>query len=311
MINKKILSILSFLSLWLLLIIISGCGGGGGVSGSTGSSAELVAISITPSNPQIAKNTSQAFTATGTYSDNTTRDLTDSVTWSSSNTNVSTISVAASASGDAATTVLAGKNGHAYAYGKSSGTTTITATSGSTSSSTSLTVSNATLVTLAVNPANASIAKGTTQQLIATGTFSDNTTQDLTIQAVWSSSNAGVATISTGGLATSVAAGSTTVTSTTLGISGSTTLTVLKTGSATLAWSAPTTNTDGTPLTDLAGYKVYYGTSSGNYTQSINIGNVTTYTVSNLSPGTYYFSVTSYDSSGIESTYSNEVSKTI
>ncbi len=83
-------------------------------------------------------------------------------------------------------------------------------------------------------------------------------------------------------------------------------------GSATLSWNPPTTNTDGTPLTDLAGYKIYYGTSSGNYTQIINVGNVTTYPVSNLTAGaTYYFVVTAYDTSGYESGYSNQVGKTI
>jgi hypothetical protein len=75
-----------------------------------------------------------------------------------------------------------------------------------------------------------------------------------------------------------------------------------------LSWNAPTTNTDGTPLTDLAGYKVHMGTSSGNYTTVVDIGNVTTYTVSNLAPGTYYFVVTAYDSSNIESGFSNEAS---
>ena len=83
------------------------------------------------------------------------------------------------------------------------------------------------------------------------------------------------------------------------------------TGSATLAWNAPTTNTDGTLLTDLAGYKIYYGTSSGNYTSVIDVGNATTYTASNLSSGAYYFAVTSYDISGTESAYSNEASKII
>ena len=80
---------------------------------------------------------------------------------------------------------------------------------------------------------------------------------------------------------------------------------------ATLAWDAPTTNADGTPLTDLAGFKIYYGASSGNYSQNINVGNVTTYTVDNLTEGlTYYFATTAYDTAGNESKYSNEVSKT-
>ena len=81
--------------------------------------------------------------------------------------------------------------------------------------------------------------------------------------------------------------------------------------SATITWDAPTTNADGTPLTDLAGYKLYYGTSSGNYSVAIDVGNVTTFKVDGLSSGTYYFAVTAYDASGNESDYSNEVSKTI
>ena len=83
------------------------------------------------------------------------------------------------------------------------------------------------------------------------------------------------------------------------------------TGVATLSWTAPTTYTDGSPLTDLAGYKIYYGPSSGNYIASLDIGNSTSYTINNLSTGTYYFAVTAYDASGYESTFSNEVSKTI
>jgi len=83
-------------------------------------------------------------------------------------------------------------------------------------------------------------------------------------------------------------------------------------GTATLSWDAPTTNADGTLLTDLAGYKVYYGNFSGNYSQNMNVDNVTTYTVNNLTDGlTYYFAVTAYDTSGNESGYSNELSKTL
>ncbi len=83
-------------------------------------------------------------------------------------------------------------------------------------------------------------------------------------------------------------------------------------GQATLSWDPPTTNADGTPLTDLAGYKIYYGTSSNNYFQNIDVGNVTTYTIDNLTDGlTYYFVATAYDTSGNESQYSNEVNKFI
>lgn len=81
-----------------------------------------------------------------------------------------------------------------------------------------------------------------------------------------------------------------------------------------LTWTAPTTTMDGSPLTNpnsISGYKVYYGTSPGNYTSSAVVGNVTTYTVTGLSGGTtYYFAVTASNASG-ESGYSNEVNRAI
>lgn len=83
------------------------------------------------------------------------------------------------------------------------------------------------------------------------------------------------------------------------------------TGSATLTWSPPSTYADGTPLTDLAGFKVYYGTAPGVY-QSINVGATDSYEVTGLAVGqTYYFTVTAYDASGSESNYSDVISKLI
>ena len=79
---------------------------------------------------------------------------------------------------------------------------------------------------------------------------------------------------------------------------------------ATLAWDPPV-NADETPFTAFTGYKLYAGAASGNYNQTIDVGNTTTYTLGNLSDGaTYYFAVTDYDGSGNASGYSNEVSKT-
>jgi hypothetical protein len=85
------------------------------------------------------------------------------------------------------------------------------------------------------------------------------------------------------------------------------------TGSATLTWTAPTRNSDGSSLTNLAGYRIYYGTSSSSMTRTIQISNpgTTTYVVNNLSPGTYYFSVRAYNSSGAESSPSNTASKRV
>jgi hypothetical protein len=85
------------------------------------------------------------------------------------------------------------------------------------------------------------------------------------------------------------------------------------TGVATLDWMPPTENTDGSVLNNLAGYTVYYGTSPSDLTQSVKITNpgLTAYTLSNLQSGTWYFTVTSYSSVGIESTRSGVVSTTI
>jgi hypothetical protein len=75
-----------------------------------------------------------------------------------------------------------------------------------------------------------------------------------------------------------------------------------------LGWNAITTNTDGSPCTDLAGYKIYYGTASHQYSSYRDVGNVVTYNLTGLSTGTtYYIVATSYDTSGVESDYSNEV----
>ncbi len=84
-------------------------------------------------------------------------------------------------------------------------------------------------------------------------------------------------------------------------------------GSALLSWFAPTENTDNTPLEDLAGFRIYYGTATGNYSETIDVptAGVTEYMVENLAPATWYFVVTAYNSLGIESAPSKEVSKTI
>jgi len=77
-----------------------------------------------------------------------------------------------------------------------------------------------------------------------------------------------------------------------------------------LAWDAPV-QANGTPVPNIAGYKLYYGLQSGHYQTAIPVGMATTYTVTNVSAGqTYYFAATAYDSTGTESAFSNEVSVT-
>lgn len=81
---------------------------------------------------------------------------------------------------------------------------------------------------------------------------------------------------------------------------------------AVLSWKAPTQNIDGSTLTNLAGYKIYYGNASRNYTQTISVsGGSTVQRTVALSPGTWYFAVTALDSRGRESAFSGEASKSI
>jgi hypothetical protein len=85
------------------------------------------------------------------------------------------------------------------------------------------------------------------------------------------------------------------------------------TGSVTLSWIAPTENEDGSPLEDLSGYRIYWGTTSGNYPNSLTIDNpgLTTYVIDNLASGTYEFVATSFNAAGVESSYSNPATKTV
>jgi hypothetical protein len=98
-----------------------------------------------------------------------------------------------------------------------------------------------------------------------------------------------------------------------LGATGSSGSGTASNTAVTINWQPPTENTDGTPLTNLAGYNIHYGTASGNYTQTISVSNpgLATYVVDNLSPGTYYFAVAAVNSAGTESPLSAQVTATV
>jgi uncharacterized protein YjdB len=153
----------------------------------------LVSIAVTPPNPSILISSNQQFAATGTYSDGSTQDLTNQVTWSVAPPSIATISPSG------------------FAQALTSGPATITAALGAVLSSTVLTVSAPTLVSLVVSPTAPSIAVGATQQLVATGTYSDGSTQNLTSSVTWVSSSPAVVAIGSSGLATAIAAGTTTI----------------------------------------------------------------------------------------------------
>lgn len=84
-------------------------------------------------------------------------------------------------------------------------------------------------------------------------------------------------------------------------------------GRAMLAWDPPTENTDGSALTNLKGYKIHYGTQSGNYTTTVTVNTpgVTSYVIDNLAPGKYFFAISAVTTSGAESDLSGEANKTI
>lgn len=162
-------------------------------------SSPVISIMVTPASASIANGTMQQFTASGTLANNTAQNLTSSATWSSSDTGVATVS----------NTV--GKKG--LVTSQNIGTTNITATYNSVNSpSATLSVTPAILTSLSVTPVNTAIPLGKTKQFNATGTFSDNSTQDLTSFVDWHSSAPAVASISASGLATSVSTGSTNIT---------------------------------------------------------------------------------------------------
>jgi hypothetical protein len=104
-----------------------------------------------------------------------------------------------------------------------------------------------------------------------------------------------------------------TMTATPLTQSGTSSGTSSSASSVTLTWVAPTDNTNGTPLTDLAGYHIHYGTSPDNLTQVIELAGTgnTEFELSGLTPGTYYFSITAYTTMGTESAESDVGIKTI
>jgi hypothetical protein len=187
-----------------------------GTSTVTVTDVALESLAITPVNPSVPFRLTQAFTATGTFSDTTTRELTAEVTWASSDITVAQISNA--------------DGSHGVATGLKSGDVTITATLGAVTSTSALTVTAATLASIALTPTDPSVPAGLSQSFTATGTFTDASTRDLTNDVAWGSSNTAVAQISNAngsrGVATGLQKGVTTITATLFGVSGTTTLTV-------------------------------------------------------------------------------------
>jgi hypothetical protein len=219
---------------------------GTSVNLTVSSGPSLYSISVTPADPSIAIGATEQFTATGTYSNNATANLTAQVQWSSGSTNVATISN--------------GQNG-GLATAVASGNSTITATLGTVSGSTNLNVAPVTLVSIAVTPSSPSIANGLTQQFTATGTYNNASTQNITASVEWQSGNTNAARITNGqngGLVSTFGTGTALISAALSGVSGSTTLTVT---TATLQSITVTANS----LSLLIGTMEPF-TATGNYT---------------------------------------------
>ena len=184
-----------------------------GVTGTTSvtvTSMTIQTVTIQPTNPTMAAGTKLQFSLVGTFSDGTTQvDLTAAARWQTSNYAKAVI------------------NRQGLATGVSAGTVTITGgVNGQGSATTTLTVTNATVQSITVTPANPTIALGSSQQFAASGSFSDGSTQDVSNVVTWTSSTPTVAVVNLSGVAASASHGTTNVNATLTGITGSTQLTV-------------------------------------------------------------------------------------
>jgi hypothetical protein len=191
-----------------------------GVSGSVNlqiTAANLVSIQISPKSAQIPAGGSQQYSAMGTYSDQSSMDITSTITWASSNPSVASITA------------------QGLAKGSQNGIITISATdpSSQVSAQATLSVTNSALVSIAVSLNQASVPVGISDQAVAIGTYTDGSVLNITSSVLWTSTNAStVASVSTNasseGAITTLGAGSSTIEAQDIasGISGSATLTV-------------------------------------------------------------------------------------
>jgi uncharacterized protein YjdB len=192
-----------------IVVLLAACGGGGG-NGNPTPAPTLTSIAVAPASPSTPQGVPTQFTATGTYTDGTSKDITTSVAWSS---------------GTAAVAAIDGKSGLATAM--AAGSSLITATLGSVSGTSTLTVTTAALQSIAVTPTNPTIAVPQTAQFTAVGTYADGTSHDITKVVAWSSGTTAVAAVAgSTGLATAVSPGASLITAKLNLVSGSTALTV-------------------------------------------------------------------------------------
>ncbi len=245
-----------------------------GITSNTASidviAATLNSIAITPASVSLAKGTNTTLTATGTYSDSSTADLTTQVTWTSAAPATASVGVNTGI-------VLATAVGSTSIYASLNGVD---------APSVSVTVTPAVLTSIAITPSPVSLAKYTSTNLTATGTYSDSTTEDITNSVTWTSDAPATASVvSNTGIVTGVAEGSTTVSAALDGVN-SPTASVTVTPAVYATWNPADKGPD--VLLDDANLTA---TSSGEY-QSIRatIG---------ISSGTAFWEITPIDGDGV------------
>jgi hypothetical protein len=222
----------------------------------------LKSIAITPEAASVLNGYSQQYTATGTYSDGSTKDITAIVKWISSWTGAATI-----ADGGMATTVALGSSSiFADSAEGISGVTLIT-----------VVAAPVTLTSIAVTPAAATIAVGASQQYKAAATFSDGNVRDIT-PVVWNSTNAAVATINAARMANGVAVGTSTISTVFDGVTGSTTLSVNAAPAPVTGWP-----TNGTPTS--VGVDSFGNVYVGSATDTNSLGYVEFFTTKYTTSG--------------------------
>lgn len=175
------------------------------------SEASLQSISISPSSIVIAKGTQQQLTATGTYSDASTQDLTNQVSWQTASTAINI-----SSSG--------------LITGQTVGSATVQANLLTLNDSVDITISAETLQSITISPDTLTINKGADQQLTATGVYTDSSTQDITQAVLWESSDTLIATVSNdqsqAGLVSALSTGNLSITAKMDGVTSSSSITV-------------------------------------------------------------------------------------
>lgn len=196
---------------------------------ATATNADIAHLSVSPQGKRVETGSSLRYSVIALYDDGTSRDVTEEATWNVLNSSVMSVGDAPGVKG--------------YAWALRAGSTSVKASVGSASGSTPVTVVEATLSSIALEPLVARMSKGSSRAFTATGTFSNNSVANITESASWASTNPAVATVlntsGSKGLVTAVAAGTAVITVSSQGITATRTVTVTTAALSHLEVSPP------------------------------------------------------------------------